>query len=200
VMLLHAEIIDRVAVAVGKQVITSSQIDTEVRVTAFLNGGGTEADPVAARKKAAGRLIDQTLIRKEIELTRFPVPKPDEAAPLLQQAKTVHGDGYTNALKMASLTEDDVLQHLLWQLTFLRFVQYRFQPGVSLTDNEVRDFYNEQSARFKAQGKTTPAFDAIRKDLETILTQRYVDEALDRWLAEQRSQAIIVFRLKGLEP
>ena len=95
---LHGEIIDRIAVAVGKQVITSSQIDTEERVTAFLNGSGADADAVAVRKKAAGRLIDQTLIRREIELTRFPVPRPEEAVPLLEQAKAVHGDGYANAL------------------------------------------------------------------------------------------------------
>ena len=37
-MAIRAEVIDRIAIVVGRQVITASQIDTEVRVTAFLSG------------------------------------------------------------------------------------------------------------------------------------------------------------------
>lgn len=195
----RAEIVDRIAVAVGKQVVTMSQVDQEVRVMAFLDGRKPEATPVA-RKEAASRLIDQTLVRREIEVTRFPSPKPGEADALVAQARTIHGDGYEAALKSASLTEEDVSRHLLWQLTLLRFVQYRFQPGVSLGDNEVRDYYNEQSNRLKAEGKSTPPFEAARKEIENLLTQRLVDRALERWLAEQRMQTPVVYRMKELAP
>src|SRR5512140_1348804 len=88
-----AEIIDRIAVTVGKQVITVSQIETEVRVTAFLSGQKPLVTD-ALRRDAAARLVDQMLIRREVELTRFPVPNADEAKPLLEQAKAIHHDAY----------------------------------------------------------------------------------------------------------
>ena len=79
-------------------------------------------------------------------------------------------------------------------------MQYRFQPGVSVGDNEIRDLYNQESARLKAQGKATPPFEEARKDLEAVLTERHVDEALERWLVEQRSQTSIVIKVKELAP
>jgi len=194
----YAEIIDRIAVTVGKQVITMAQIETEIRVTAFLSEAKPEITD-AKRREAAGRLIDQTLVRREIEITRFPAPKPEDLVPLLAQAKSIHGDGYAGALKDSGLTEEDLAQHLLWQLTLMRFVQYRFQPGISVSDTEVRELYNEQSAKLKAQGKETPPFEAARKDLELVLTQRYVDKALEKWLVEQREQLPVVVKVKGLE-
>jgi hypothetical protein len=194
----RAEIIDRIAVTVGKQVITMAQIETEIRVTAFLAESKPELTDLR-RREAAGRLIDQTLVRREMEITRFPAPKPADAGPLMERAKAIHGDGYANALREAGLTEEDLTQHLLWQLTLMRFVQYRFQPGISVSDTEVRELYNEQSAKLKAQGKETPPFEAARKDLEAVLMQRYVDKALEKWLVEQREQMPVVVKVKGLE-
>ena len=40
--------------------------------------------------------------------------------------------------------------------------------------------------------------EGMRKDIEAILTQQRVDQALDRWLDEQRNQSTIVYRLKDL--
>lgn len=199
-MAIRAEVIDRIAIIVGRQVITTSQIDVEVRVTAFLSGQSKPDLTDTLKREAAARLIEQTLVRREIELTRFPTPKPEETKPLFEQAMRIHGDNFAAALREAGLSEDDLNQHLLWQLTLLRFVQYRFQPGVSVGDNEIRDLYNQESARLKAQGKSTPPFEEARKDLEAALTERHVDEALERWLVEQRSQTSILIKVKELAP
>lgn len=197
---IRAEVVDRIAIIVGRQVITTSQIDTEVRVTAFLSGQPKPAVTDTLKREAAARLIEQTLVRREIELTRFPTPKPEEAKPLFEQAMRIHGDNFAAALREAGLSDEDLNQHLLWQLTLLRFVQYRFQPGVSVSDNEIRDLYNQESARLKSQGKSTPPFEEARKDLEAALTERHVDEALERWLVEQRGQTAILFKVKELAP
>lgn len=194
---LQAEVIDRIAVTVGRHVITQSQLDTEVRVTAFVEGQKVE-NPELARKQAATRLIQQTLIRREIELTRSPVPSAAEAAPLLEQARALHGGTFNKDLAEASLLASDLAEHLHWQLTFLRFVQYRFQPGINLGDDEVKGYYDAQLPRWAKEGKSAPPMESIRKEIETVLTQRHVDEALDRWLLEQQQQTTIVYRIKGL--
>ena len=59
-----AEIIDRVAVSVGNQVITEDQIGEEIRVTAFLNHETPDLSP-AQKRRAAERLIEQALVRRD---------------------------------------------------------------------------------------------------------------------------------------
>ncbi len=68
-----AEIIDRIVITVGNQVITQSQVDDEIRVTAFLNHEKVDLS-AAARKQAASRLIEQALIKREMDLSRYPLP------------------------------------------------------------------------------------------------------------------------------
>ena len=194
---LQGEVIDRIAVVVGRHVITQSQLETEVRVTAFLEGQKIDLGELA-RKQAATRLINQTLIRREIELTRSPAPKPEEAAPLIDQARELRGGTFARDLAEAGLQESDVAEHLLWQLTFLRFVQYRFQPGVNLGEDEVKTYYESQLPRWASEGKAAPPMESIHKEIETLLTQRHVDQALDRWLSEQHVLTTIVYRIKGL--
>ena len=68
-----AEVIDRVAVSVGKQIITAGQIDEEIRVTAFLNHEKPHFT-VDEKKKAAERLIEQALIKDGMEKCHYPLP------------------------------------------------------------------------------------------------------------------------------
>jgi hypothetical protein len=47
---------------------------------------------------------------------------------------------------------------------------------------------------WQEQKKPIPAFEDVRTDLERLLTSKYVDNALDRWLGDQRTQTTIVFK------
>ena len=64
-LLSSATIIDRIAVVVGNGVVKDSDIDRDIRVTAFLNGEPLDFS-ASARKKSAAHLIDQIFIRREI--------------------------------------------------------------------------------------------------------------------------------------
>jgi len=64
-LLPGAVVLDRVAVVVGKRAIKLSDIERDIRVTAFLNHATLETS-AAARCKSAERLVDQTVIRDEI--------------------------------------------------------------------------------------------------------------------------------------
>lgn len=186
------EVIDRISVTVGKQVITESQVSEEIRCTAFLNGKPPDwsADN---RAKTLNRLVDQTLIRREIETTRFPVASPDETAKMLAELKPTIRD-FGKSLAAAELTEAIVAKHLEWQLTFLRFVEYRFKPSLEITETELTDFYQSQSKEWKAEGKPVPPFEEVRTTLEKALYDKLVDQAIDQWLGDQRIQIPIVYK------
>jgi len=57
-------VIDRVAVIVENHVITLSEVDRDLRLTEFLNREQRDSSS-DYRRKAAERLIDQTIIRDE---------------------------------------------------------------------------------------------------------------------------------------
>src|SRR3954453_700777 len=70
-LLLQAETIDRIAVAVGNRVITTSDIERQIRVSAFLSGAKPDLS-AEARRKTAEAMVDQKLIRGELEANRYP--------------------------------------------------------------------------------------------------------------------------------
>ena len=49
---------------------------------------------------------------------------------------------------------------------------------------------------WKKQDKPVPPLEDVRGDLERLLTARFVDQALDRWLGDQRTQTSIVFKTR----
>ncbi len=188
----HAEIIDRIAATVGKQVITESQVKEEIRVTAVLDGRPADWSETN-RTRTLNRLIDQTLIRREIDATRFQQASVAEGQKLLVDLKTQMRD-FDSTLAVNRVPETVVARHLQWQVTFLRFVEYRFKPSVEVTEADLKEFYATQVAEWKKSDKPVPSFEDARVDLEHLLMSKYVDQALDRWLGDQRTQTSIVFK------
>lgn len=196
----QAEIIDRIAVTLDNQVITESEIILEIRLTGFLNGDAADFSP-AARRKAADRLIEQKLIRREMQVGRYAQPSPEEVGPMLQQieAQRFHSaEEYRQALAKYGISEDELKAHLLWQLSLLRFIDIRFRPGVQVTDDEVRTYFDQHLSELEKQapaGKVT--LDDVHDQIRGILTTEGVDKQLDDWLTEVRKRARIEFHLEA---
>jgi hypothetical protein len=170
-----AGIVDRVAVVVGTHVITESELLREVRITELMNGQPLDLG-LEQRKAAADRLVDQQLIRNEMEIGNYPKPTPQEGDAMLRKFRQEHYSSipqYHAALQKYGVTEDELKDHLLWELAALRFTDQRFQvitpPG---GDQQTAD-------RKKESG---------------------VDEALDAWLKQQRSSTRIQFKKGAFEP
>lgn len=195
----RAEVIDRIAVSVGNQVITTDQINDEIRLSGFLshsepNFSGDE------KRRAAERLIEQTLIRREMDFTHYPLPALSDADPLVKKIEAEYPDrqGFLSALARYSIDENDLRQHLWWQLTLLKFTAERFRPAVQVTNAEVRQYYRQQVEKWKQQGvKEVPSFQDSRDAMEKALTEERVNQVMDRWLGDARTQIDIRFR-KGV--
>jgi hypothetical protein len=199
--ILTAEIIDRIAISVGNLVITESQVEEEIRLTAFLNQDKLNLDN-AERKKAAGRLIEQTLVRREMEFSHYPLPPLSDAAKSLETLKTRYKTqaDYPQALDSYGITEDGLKRRLWWQETFLRFIDYRFRPGIQIPDADVKAYYQQQLDKWKQEGlQPIPNLEDVRASIEQTLTEQRIDQAMDRWLTETRTQVVIRFHDEALE-
>jgi hypothetical protein len=193
---LQAAIVDRIAATVDFEVITDSQVSDALRVTAFIDGVAPDLSS-DNRRKVLDQLIDQALVRREVEFTRFQQAPAAEAEPSLQQVKQRFPDerAYREALAKSGITEQQLIANLSWQLTMLRFIEYRFQPAVQVTNAEIRQEYRRQAAAWREKNATDPpTLQQIRPEVEKIVRQRLTDSALDRWLGEVRTQSSILYR------
>lgn len=178
------EIIDRVAANISRSVILDSEVVEEARVEAFIQGA--EPDLTAANKrKILDRLIDQFLIRRELEFTRFAPASDQDIEPLLKQITDRNRD-----YARYRITPELLKKHVAWTLNMLRFVEYRFAPAIQISPAEIEREYRRRLPEWKDKA---PPLDEIRPELEKLLIQSHVDAALDRWLGEMRTQNDIVY-------
>jgi hypothetical protein len=192
---IRAEIVDRIAATVGFEVITESRVSEQIRIAALINGTEPDLTP-ENRRKVLDSLIDQTLMRREVEFTRFPQASDDEVKLQLAQIQSRYpGKAFQEALDRYGVSESDLTAQLRWQLTMLRFIEYRFQPAVQVSDSQIRQEYRRQVAAWRERNSgEPPSMEQMRPELEKIMRQQLTDSALDRWLGEVRTQNTILYR------
>ncbi len=199
----RADIIDRIAVSVGSRVITTSDLDREIRVTAFLNG--VKPDFSAAGKRAVvDRMVEQKLIHNELESARYPVPLSSEVEPELADFKKKYFPdeaAYQQALAAAGITDQDVREELLWQRTLLLFIDVRFRPGVQVSEQEMQEYFDKTvapAARLAHPGEA-PKLEDYRDQIEETLIGQKVDRDMDAWLQAARRRTPIVYHQEALQ-
>src|SRR5260370_8741505 len=129
--------VDRVAVVIGKRVVTESEVIENLRIAELINGEPLDLSP-NKRKEEAERLIDQELLRNEMRLTNFAMPTPAEAESVLRQfigKRFAAKDAYQAALKTYDTTEEELKQLLACQLALLRFTEQRFHSLSALAES-----------------------------------------------------------------
>ncbi|PYT22686.1 MAG: hypothetical protein DMG58_29585 [Acidobacteria bacterium] len=199
----RADIIDRIAVTLDSQVITESEVLLEIRLTAFQNGAPLDFKP-EAKREAAGRLIEQKLIRKEIEVGRYIQPNPADVEPMLKQmeAQRFHSpDEFRHALEKYEVRAEDLKAHLLWQLTLLRFIDVRFRPGIQITDQDIQQYFKQKLPELEKQAgpEKRIRLDDLRDKIQEALTDERVDQQLNDWLAETRKHMRIEFHPEAFQ-
>ncbi|MBI1895233.1 MAG: hypothetical protein HYS04_01660 [Acidobacteria bacterium] len=197
-----AEIIDRIAVTVGNQVITETEILREIRLNALLDCTAPNLSP-DYKREVAEKLVDQALIRRELDASYagVTVNPADPVVDTMLRQQFPEQAAYRKALQQQRLSDREVRQRLAWQLTVLRFLEARFRPGVQVPEAEMRDYYEKNIAAKAARngGETLPAFEDVRVEIENILASRRTNQALDRWIGQTRTQTRVKFREEAFQ-
>ena len=194
--LLFGEVLDRIAVVVGKHVIAESEVLRDLRVAAFLDQAPLDLSP-EKKRKAAARLVDQFLILEEAVFSRFTLPTEVEAEDLLGQVKSQYASDaeYRAALGRYQVSEPEVIEQLLDGLRTSRFTDLRFRPEIQSSDEDLHDFYNTLVDQWKRENRSViPSFEDSRSTVERILLEQRSMQALDRWLGASRTETRILYR------
>jgi len=197
----RAVLVDGVAISVGNTVITRSEIDQRIRLTAFLNGEKADTGEVS-RREAAQRLIEQKLIAREMDLGHYPRRGSDAAQTMLDAwAKANYGgDPAALAARAAEygLTPGEIGAELVWQSEFLTFLNLRFRPAVQVTDEQIRAYFMEKFAARMPAAQQEAALIELHPQIEEALTVEGSDRELDAWLRDQRQRTRIDYVDKSL--
>jgi hypothetical protein len=195
-------IIDRVAASVGNQVITLRDVEMEIRVAAFLSGD--KPDLSAKNKRdTVDRLVNQLLIRQEMESNRFPFPTAKDVQPMVDQLEkkfATEGD-YQRALAQYGITGKDVEDILLRMWMLQEFISLRFKPAVQVTDQEIRDYFDRvvaPMARSANPGQPVE-LENFRTQIEDKLAGDKADGEMKNWLNEAHKRNEIVIHQEALE-
>lgn len=198
-----ADIVDRIAVSVGNSVITTGDIDREIRVAAFLNGTKPDFSP-AQRRATADRLVEQKLVRRELEISNYPGPPATAAKTELQQFRKSHyrdESEFERALEEDGITIREVQDELLWQITLLRFIDVRFRPAVQVTDQDIQEYFERvvKPAADAGHPGQPVSLDNYRDRIRETLTGQRADLQLDNWLKETRQRTDIVYHQEAFQ-
>jgi hypothetical protein len=188
-----AAVLDRIAVTVGNEAITESEVIEEIRITSFLNNEPLDFSP-AARRVAADRLVDQYLIRHELEAGSYPSPDQTQATKLIADFTKTHFPGraeFEKKLKQYGITEEDLASHLRFQLQAIQFTDLRFAAASS---NEAY-----RTATPAAGPPTTETTSTAAPSATDPAAATKVDQQLDDWLKQVRTQTRIEFKKEAFE-
>lgn len=195
-------VIDRIAVIVDKHAIKTSDIDRDLRVTEFLNREPLNLS-VDVKRKAAERLIEQTIIREEMEKGRYSQSNATEVDGMMKRILGQRFGGsaarLAQELSRYGLTESQLRMQLQWQLDVLKFMDQRFRPAVLVTDDEVKDYYNQHKAELERQFPQAKTYEAMEPKIRASLEGQRLDRNFDQWLAAARKRDRILYRQEAFQ-
>jgi hypothetical protein len=194
--IIWADTLDRIAVTVGKEVITESQIVLDLEVAAFLDHKAADLS-VTAKRASAERLVDQVLILREAAESHVTLPSTEAAKGLV--APYAAESGYQAELQRYGISEADLAAHLLAGLRTLAFTNLRFRPDVIVSEQEIKSYYDKLVGKTPSAAGPIPSLENSRDQIEKILVEQKVLEALDQWLVLARSTARIQYRDKAFQ-
>jgi hypothetical protein len=191
-------LIDSVVAVVNGDVILESDVDEERRFEEIQPYRGSVSE--FSRDRAVQRLIDRTLILQQAAL------EPEDAAVTTQaldtQLQTLRKDipeckqyhcetdaGWADFLKAKGFTVKEFQDRWQKRMELLRLIEVRFRNGIRISDEEIKNYYdNTMLPEYAKQKVTPPKLETISPRIEEVLLQQQVGNLLRDWLRSLRAQ------------
>jgi hypothetical protein len=179
------EVVDRIVARVENDIILQSDV-LELKAYQELLDGKSESESAIL-----DRLIDQWIVRKEAELSRFPEAKDTEIEQAISRVAKSFGSAeeYEARRKQVGLSDSEVRKIVAAQLYLSNYLDSRFRPSAQIDEKAIVGFYQTAVVpRAKARGQEPPTLEASRDIIREALIQSDINEQSDRWLKEGRAR------------
>jgi hypothetical protein len=194
------EVIDRIVATVDHHAIVQSEWEDAVRFECLMADRLLASVTPEERRKTLDRVIDQTLLREQMEASSFPRAGVDEVVTRIREIRDQNPswkteDGWHRALSGYGLTEEDVTERVGMQLDMMRFIDMRFRPNIHIDPRSVEEYYTEQLVpELRRSGAAQVTLQEASPKIEEVLVQQRMDEMLTAWLRNLRQQIPVVVR------
>jgi peptidyl-prolyl cis-trans isomerase SurA len=198
-------VLDRVIAVVNGDVILESDVDEERR---FEEIQPFRSAQDSTRAKIIGRLIDRELILQQAALE--PEDQVSDQAldqqitavrteiPACKQYHCETDEGWAKFLSDHGFTVAEFRSRWRQRMQLLKFVEVRFRSGISISDDEIKAYYEKTMLPEYARRKATPPpLDRIRRRIEEVLLQQQVGALLDDWLKSLRAEGSVQILTPG---
>src|SRR5579859_3195589 len=182
------KVVDRVVARVEEEIILQSDVEQLARYQLLVDGKSE------SEAQILDRLIDQWIVRKEAEASRFPAASETDIEREMRRLERAFAskEDFATQREKAGLSEAELLQMVTTQAYLSNYLDSRFRPSVQVDEKSIVDFYNEALIpRAKARGQEPPSLDAARDLIQEVLIQRGINEQADKWLKESRTRLSI---------
>lgn len=182
------KVVDRIVARVEEEVILQSDVE-QLGHYQVLVDGKAESDTVIL-----DRLIDQWIVRKEAEASRFPAASDIDVERGMQRLMRSFAkpEDFEAQREKSGLSEAEVRQIVTEQAFLSNYLDSRFRPTVQVDEQAIKDFYEQAViSRAKARGQEPPSFETARDVIQEALIQKGINEQADKWLKESRDRLSI---------
>lgn len=189
------DVIDRIVATVNGHVILQSDLDEALCYEALLNGRSLAEFTDDDHRAVLDRLIDQELLRGQMQSSDFQRASRAEATAQVADARrqypeAVTDEGWQALLAKFHLTEKDLLAHVQQQIDLMRLVDAHLRPGVQIDAKSIEAYYREKFVpQLKQSGAGDVSLADVSAKIRELLTEQKVSELLVSWLQTLRSES-----------
>ena len=102
-------------------------------------------------------------------------------------------------LQKYGLTEGELRDRLLWQTTVLQFINERFRAGVVVTDDDIRNYYEQHAAELRKQQPNGSALEALASKIKEVLEGERINQSFNEWLDQTRQGYRVEYKQEAFE-
>lgn len=193
-----SELVESIVATVNKRPLLASELDDELRFEALEQARPLTSLTPADAKAALDRLVEQELLRQQMQ--SFALPSQKEVDTRIQSIRALFPqaaseEGWLSVLREYGMSASRLNELVSAQLQTLHFIDFRLRPSARVSRIEVETYYREKLVpQVQAAGATPDPYAAVSAKIQELLTQRKLDELLVNWMNSLRTQSEIRIR------
>lgn len=201
--------VDQVVAIVNGEIVLDSDVNEEHRFEAiqpYPSSAGTQP----TRDREIERLVNRALILQQAKLqSQDNITAQDVTKEIDGLRKTLPGckdgacatdDAWSKYLAGKGFSAAEFRTRWRERMEVLAFIQERFGAGTSVSEGQVREFYqNTMLPQYKKAGTKPAPFASVEGRIREVLQQQQVSDLLRDWLQSLRAQGSITVLHPGEE-
>jgi parvulin-like peptidyl-prolyl isomerase len=185
-----AKLRDRVLAVVDEDPILQSDLDRLIGLGLAQTRPGE--DPAAFQRRVLDQLIEERLRFHEMDRFGFEeVPVEDVDAQVAEiRARFKDDAAFQKALRDQGMTAKDLRRTVARQLMVLTYVDEQLGARVFVGLDDINTYYRTVfTPDMQKRGQPVPPLDDVRDQIRTVLREKRLNEAIDKWTDELRQKA-----------